>query len=69
MRASVELDLNSLDTGVAKRDADLRGPRLLDIDRHPVMTWRCARFVATGDGAWTAEGDLTVRGITTRRSR
>jgi hypothetical protein len=28
------------------------------------MTWRCDRFVATGDGGWTAEGELSVRGAT-----
>lgn len=61
VRAFAELDLNSVDTGISKRDADLRKPWLLDIGRHPVMTWRCDRFVAT-DGGWTAEGELTVRG-------
>jgi polyisoprenoid-binding protein YceI len=64
VRASAELDLNTLDTGISKRDADLRKPRLLDIDGHPVMTWRCDRFVPTGDGGWTAEGRLSVRGTT-----
>ncbi len=64
VRAFAELDLNSVDTGISKRDSDLRKPWLLDIGRHPVMTWRCDRFVATGDGGWTAEGELTVRGTT-----
>jgi polyisoprenoid-binding protein YceI len=64
VRAFAELDLNTLDTGISKRDADLRKPSLLDIDRYPVMTWRCDRFVATGDGGWTAEGELSVRGTT-----
>ena len=64
VRASAALDLNTLDTGIGKRDSDLRKPGLLDIDRHPVMTWRCDRFVATGDGRWTAEGELSVRGTT-----
>ncbi len=64
VRACAELDLNTLDTGIRKRDSDLRKPRLLDIDRHPVMTWRCGRFVPTGDGGWTAEGVLSVRGTT-----
>jgi polyisoprenoid-binding protein YceI len=64
VRASAVLDLNSLDTGIRKRDADLRKPWLLDIDRHPMMAWRCDRFVPTGDGGWTAEGELSVRGTT-----
>jgi polyisoprenoid-binding protein YceI len=57
-----ELDLNSLDTGIAKRDADLRKPRLLDIDRHPTMTWTAERFTPHDDGSWSAEGVLSVRG-------
>jgi polyisoprenoid-binding protein YceI len=64
VRASARFELDTLDTGIAKRDADLRKPRFLDIDRHPVMTWRCDRFVATGDGGWTAAGELSVRGTT-----
>jgi polyisoprenoid-binding protein YceI len=64
VRAFAELDLNSIDTGISKRDSDLRKPRLLDIDRHPVMTWRCDRFVATDDDGWTGVGKLTVRGTT-----
>jgi polyisoprenoid-binding protein YceI len=60
--ARAELDLNSLDTGIAKRDADLRKPRLLDIDRHPTMTWSADRFTPADDGSWTAEGTLCVRG-------
>jgi polyisoprenoid-binding protein YceI len=62
VRVRAELDLDSLDTGVAKRDADLRKPRLLDIDRHPTMTWSADRFTPADDGSWTAEGTLCVRG-------
>jgi polyisoprenoid-binding protein YceI len=57
-----ELDLNSLDTGIAKRDRDLRKPRFLDIDRQPTMTWAADRFTPAADGGWTAFGVLSVRG-------
>jgi polyisoprenoid-binding protein YceI len=57
-----ELDLNSLDTGIAKRDRDLRKPRFLDIDRQPAMTWTADRFTPRDDGSWVAEGVLSVRG-------
>jgi polyisoprenoid-binding protein YceI len=60
-----ELDLNSLDTGIAKRDRDLRKPRLLDIDRHPTTSWAADRFTSGDDGSWTAEGVLSVRGTST----
>ena len=62
VRIRAELDLESLDTGIAKRDSDLRKQRLLDIDRHPVMTWSADRF-AHDDGGWTAHGELGVRGV------
>ncbi len=64
VRARAEMDLNTLDTGIAKRDSDLRKPRLLDIDRHPTMCWSADRFLPTGDGGWVAEGTLSVRGTT-----
>jgi polyisoprenoid-binding protein YceI len=60
-----ELDLTSLDTGIAKRDRDLRKPHFLDIDRQPTMTWTADRFAPAGDGAWTASGVLSVRGTST----
>ena len=62
VRVRAELDLESLDTGIAKRDSDLRKPRLLDIDQHPVMTWSADRFSRDEDGGWTAHGELEVRG-------
>ena len=65
-RVRAELDLDSLDTGIAKRDADLRKPRFLDIDRDPTMIWAADRFTRSDDGSWTADGDLCVRGTSTR---
>jgi len=59
-----ELDLDSLDTGIRKRDSDLRKPRFLDIDRHPTMTWVAGRFSRDDEGGWTADGQLSVRGVT-----
>lgn len=61
-RVAAELDLDSVDTGIAKRDADLRKPWLLDVDRHPAMTWTADRFTPGDDGRWTADGVLEVRG-------
>ncbi len=62
MRVRAELDLDTLDTGIAKRDLDLRKPRFLDIDREPTMTWSADRFARHDDGSWTAEGRLALRG-------
>jgi polyisoprenoid-binding protein YceI len=62
IHVQARLDLNGLDTGIARRDADLRKPRLLDVDQHPLMTWEATRFSRTDDGAWIAHGALRVRG-------
>jgi polyisoprenoid-binding protein YceI len=64
VRVRGEVDLGSLATGIARRDADLRTPRFLDAERHPAMTWAADRFCPTADGAWVAEGVLSVRGTT-----
>lgn len=64
VRVRGDVDLTGLDTGIARRDADLRRPRFLDVDRHPVMTWSAEVFAPGPDGDWTAEGTLRVRGTT-----
>ncbi len=56
-----ELDLRTIDTGIPKRDADLRKPSLLDIDAHPVMSFVCSDVRPEGAG-WCAEGTLSARG-------
>ncbi|UOY02063.1 YceI family protein [Blastococcus sp. PRF04-17] len=62
VRARARLDLTSVATGIARRDLDLRKPSLLDIDRHPEMTWSAHRFTPAPDGGWRADGVLAVRG-------
>ena len=61
IRICAELDLNTIDTGNARRDADLRKPRFLDIEHHPIMTYAADRFRTESDG-WAAEGELQLRG-------
>ncbi|KFZ78808.1 hypothetical protein ED92_30700 [Amycolatopsis sp. MJM2582] len=55
------LDLDKIDTGNAKRDADLRKPGLLAIDAQPVLTFAADRADESPDG-WTVEGALGARG-------
>jgi polyisoprenoid-binding protein YceI len=58
-----EIDLSSVDTGVARRDADLRKPTLLDIDHHPMMVFR-SQHIDSQEHGWAVHGDLEVRGTT-----
>jgi polyisoprenoid-binding protein YceI len=63
VRARAEFDLTSLDTGITRRDLDLRGPRFLSVDRQAAMVWSCDRFTRGADGCWLAAGRLSVRGM------
>lgn len=56
------LDLAGIDTGNAKRDLDLRKPRLLDLDAHPTMTFTSTAIEPMEDG-WRITGTLTARGV------
>jgi polyisoprenoid-binding protein YceI len=50
-----ELDLSRLDTGNAKRDADLAKPKLLDTRQFPTMTF-------DGSGPWASSGEQPMTG-------
>ncbi|MFH5210716.1 YceI family protein [Antrihabitans sp. NCIMB 15449] len=54
-------ELSLIDTGNMRRDLDLRKPRFLDLDNHPVAAFVASDAVATATG-WRVAGHLTVRG-------
>lgn len=59
-----ELDVASIDTGVADRDAHLKGADFFDVERYPKITFRSTRYEGTvkaeGD-RFRVFGDLTIR--------
>lgn len=59
----VEVDVASLNTGSAQRDGHLKSADFFDVENHPKAVFTLTRFVRNGDNV-TAEGDLTVRGVT-----
>lgn len=58
----VDIDMASVDSGDATRDAHLRSADLFDVDHHPTATFRSTR-VATDGGRGTVAGDLTIKGV------
>lgn len=57
------VDLASIDTGNADRDAHCRQPDMIDVERRPSMVFRSTTI--TGDGEdWTLEGELTIGDVT-----
>jgi len=63
----VELDVASIDTGVADRDAHLRGPDFFDAEKYPKITFRSTRVegdLGNEGGRFRVVGDLTIRDTT-----
>ena len=58
----VRIDLSSIATQVADRDAHLRSPDFLDVAKHPEMTFRSRRIEKAGS-AYRVIGDLDLHGV------
>jgi polyisoprenoid-binding protein YceI len=63
VRVTATIDLDSIDTGNADRDAHVRGPDLLDTAAHPTLEFRSTR-ISGAAAAWAMEGELTTHGVT-----
>jgi polyisoprenoid-binding protein YceI len=65
-RSTVEatIDVNSVDTKVADRDAHLKGPDFFDAAKYPSMTFRSTKVAKAGKDALKVTGDLTLHGVT-----
>lgn len=63
--SSVEatVDLASIDTNSEDRDAHLRSPDFLDVERYPSLTYRSTEIRADRDG-YVVDGELTLHGVT-----
>jgi polyisoprenoid-binding protein YceI len=62
--AELEIRAASLESGLKDRDDHLRGPDFLDIDRHPLITFRSSSIEHVEGDRWRAAGNLTIRGVT-----
>jgi polyisoprenoid-binding protein YceI len=61
--AHATVQLNSINTGTAQRDDDLRSSNFFDVDRYPVMSFETTGIRVEGEG-YVATGDLTIKGVT-----
>jgi polyisoprenoid-binding protein YceI len=60
----VAVETASIDTGNADRDAHLRSPDFLDVDRFPQLTYRGANVSRLSEQRWRIAGELTIRDVT-----
>jgi polyisoprenoid-binding protein YceI len=64
--SSVEVTIQaaSIKTNHEVRDNDLRSSNFLEVDKHPVMTFKSTGVEATAPDDFTLSGDLTIKGVT-----
>jgi polyisoprenoid-binding protein YceI len=60
--ATIEVD--SIDTRDAQRDAHLKSADFFEADKFPTMTFQSTKVSVTGDSQGTVEGELTIKGVT-----
>lgn len=61
---SVSVDLSSVNTGTADRDAHLKSADLFDTDTHPSMTFTSTDISVKDADNILVTGDLTIKGVT-----
>jgi polyisoprenoid-binding protein YceI len=62
--ADITIDLASVNTRVAKRDADLRSPNFFDVEKYSTMTFKSKKVEKLQEGRLRMTGDLTLHGVT-----
>ncbi|MEV5882876.1 YceI family protein [Streptomyces sp. NPDC052020] len=62
--ASIDVVMDSIDTGSADRDGHLKSADFFKTDEFPAMTFRSTRAEALGGDDYRLTGDLTILGTT-----
>jgi polyisoprenoid-binding protein YceI len=62
--AEVTIQAATIDTGVADRDAHLRSPDFLDVERFPTLRFHSSSVRPDGDDEYVLSGELTIRDVT-----
>lgn len=62
--ADVTIDVASIDTREAQRDAHLRSGDFFDVERFPVMTFKSRAVRSLKGGVFQLVGDLTIKDVT-----
>jgi polyisoprenoid-binding protein YceI len=58
------IDLGSIDTRNADRDAHLRSADFFNVEQNPKMTFQAINIVKTGEDEYDVTGNLTLNGVT-----
>ena len=60
--ARIDIDLASIDTGMAEADAEVAGKAWFDTKNHPVASFVSGSVKPFGQGRYTASGKLSIKG-------
>ena len=63
-RSRADVELSSVNTANADRDAHLRNADFFDTDKHQHMSFRSTAVTRTDDEEYELAGDLTIAGVT-----
>jgi polyisoprenoid-binding protein YceI len=59
-----KIDVASIDTGIAKRDAHLRSEEFFNVAKFPSITFKSRSVKRTGENTGDITGDFTMHGVT-----
>ena len=63
-KVEVNIDTNSINTNVQKRDEHLRNADFFDVAKYPTMTFVSKKVATAGKDKLKVTGDLTLHGVT-----
>ena len=61
-RATLSVDLGSIDTGLDEANAEAAGKDWFDVKRYPRATFEAAKVESTGKGKYAVSGTFTLKG-------
>jgi polyisoprenoid-binding protein YceI len=62
-KVKVTIQVNSINTGMEKRDEHLKTPDFFDAAKNPTITFVSKKVTSAGDQKYSVEGDLTMHGV------
>ena len=62
-RLTVEVDISTLNTNHAGRDAKILGEGFFDVEAYPTATFESTSIAQTGETRYAVTGQLTLRGV------
>jgi len=62
--AKVDIEMGSVATRDAQRDAHLKSQDFFDVEHHPLLQFATTSVESAGGTSYRVAGDLTIRGVT-----